>query len=477
MGESPQPSTTAFGLSARLLVLVIIFVMIAEVLIYVPSVSRFRQTWLKDKVEKASIAVLAAKASPRQQVGPGLAMDLLLQTGAYAIALKTPERRLLMLRKDMPPAVDVTVDLSATGFLTWIGGAFDTLLHRDPRVVMAIAPVPRHGEGVILEVLLDERPLRADMLGYSSRILQLSIVISLITAGLVFLSLRWLLIRPIRRITDSLIRFHADPEDESVTLPPSRRRDEIGLVQRELRAMQTDLRAALRQKTRLAALGAAVARINHDLRNILSTAMLTSDRLAAIADPEVQRLAPRLVAAIDRAAILCQQTLEFAQGNTDALRPSVFRLADLLAEVEATVGGGSTAGGEVRDFAVLAGEGGEIAVTADRGQLFRVFCNLALNARQAGAGRIRIAARRTGERVVIEAADNGPGIPGHLRPRLFEPFAVTGRNGGSGLGLAIAREIVNAHGGELTVAETGSEGTTFRLDVPASRSPRTQHAA
>ncbi len=322
-----------WGLSARLLALTALFVMLAEVLIYVPSISRFRKTYLEDRIAKANLAILAVEASPDNVVGESLAMDLLLHAGAYGIVLKEPERRMLMLSKEMPPSVDVTYDLRDVMFPQWIGDALMALPRTENRVMRVIAASPRNPDATI-EVLLDEAPMRDEMLGFSVRILQLSIIISLFTAGLVYLSLRWLMVRPILQITDSMTRFRENPEDELVTIRPTNRGDEIGVAQRELASMQDDLRGALRHKTHLAALGAAVAKINHDLRNTLSTAVLTSELLELIDDPEVKRVAPRLGNAIDRAVALCTQTLDFVRDVRISLQPTVFNLCDLVIELD-----------------------------------------------------------------------------------------------------------------------------------------------
>src|SRR3546814_2534761 len=98
-----------------------------------------------------------------------------------------------------------------------------------------------------------------------------------------------------------MVAFRANPEMAANTRPPSGRSDEFGIAQPGLATMQQGLRAALLQKTRLAALGTAVTKVNHDLRNILATASLISDRLAKSGDPAVRSMAPALVHAIDRA--------------------------------------------------------------------------------------------------------------------------------------------------------------------------------
>ncbi len=234
--------------------------------------------------------------------------------------------------------------------------------------------------------------------------------------------------------------------------------------------MQSDLRAALRQKTRLATLGAAVAKINHDLRNSLSTAVLVSDRLADIDDPEVQRVAPRLYDAIDRAVHLCSQTLNFVTDPRPVLHIRRFALGGLVTEVGqelASEGSGSPSqsGPPVLSNAVPA----DMAVDADRDQLFRAVSNLMRNACEAGAREVRVTAVSEGEAIRLEVADDGPGLPERAQQRLFQPFAGSARKGGTGLGLIIARDILKAHGGDLILARTGSDGTAFQISLPARR--------
>src|SRR5690606_6353981 len=103
-----------------------------------------------------------------------------------------------------------------------------------------------------------------------------------------------------------------------------------------------------------------------------------------------------------------------------------------------------------------------LEVKADRTQLFRVLSNLGTNAVQAGAAQVRISAERQNGRVYIDVADDGPGLSESARERLFQPFARSTRSGGTGLGLAIAKELVQAHGGDIILVETSTEGTRFR---------------
>jgi signal transduction histidine kinase len=460
----PKPTRMAMarGLSARLLVLTVFFVMVSEVAVYVPSIARFRETYLEDKIATAHLATLALEATPDNMVSQELAMRLLHHAGAYGIVLRGPGMVKRVLYSAMPPNVDATVDLRASTWYGLIMDAFGTLFERHNRVLRVLGFSPRDG-GAFLEIVIDETPMRLAMYSYSERILALSIAIALATASLIFLSLRWLTVRPIRRLTENMIAFRDRPEDASRVIVPSGRRDEIGMAEQELAVMQQGLRTALTHRARLAALGVAVTKISHDLRNILTSASIVSDRLASVNDPEVARMTPRLVGAIDRAINLCRQTLAYAHDEPPPPRPRRFALKALVDEVgaEPALGQGSPI---VWDNRVA----GDLEVVADRDQMFRVLVNLGRNAIEAGAQAISVTAWRQGSRAMIDVADDGPGLPDKVRQNLFQPFVGSARAGGTGLGLAIAREIMRAHGGDIVLAETSPTGTVFRLDLPAA---------
>ena len=279
------------SLSAKLLVMTVLFVMLAEVLIFAPSVARFRESWLQGRMAAGHLAALTIEAAPDQMVTPELEQKLLAHVGAYAVDLAMPDERIYMLGVSPVPPADQVYDLRRAMWFDLIGDALRVLVQPNDRVIKIIGASPKDARATV-ELVLDEPPLRADTIDFAGRILLLSVMISLITAGLVFLSLNALMIRPMRRITASMMAFRRDPENFAATLPHTSRADEIGMAQRELIDMQASLRAALRQKERLAALGTAVTKINHDLRNILSTAGLVSERLSSSDDPEVRRVTP-----------------------------------------------------------------------------------------------------------------------------------------------------------------------------------------
>src|SRR5438067_3503231 len=141
-----------------------------------------------------------------------------------------------------------------------------------------------------------------------------------------------------QRITASMMDCRDAPEHASRIIASGGRGDEIGVAERELAVLQRTVRQALGQRARLAALGTAVTKINHDLRSILATARLVTDGLAASAAPEVRRVAPRLFDAIDRAVALCTRTLDFSREGTPPLAPRRFPLAPLIDEVAPDLG-------------------------------------------------------------------------------------------------------------------------------------------
>jgi len=448
------------SLSARLLVLTVFFIMLSEILIFAPSAGRFRVTYLEERIQAGHLAILALMATPDNMVSEDLATELLFQADAYVIGLKRPDGSKLMLDAAPPPAIDASYDLRDRGFFMLIGDAFETLAQSRNRILRIVAPSAKHPQAIV-EVVIDEAPMRAALIDYSSRILVLSVIISLVTAALVYLSLQWLMVRPLRRLTESMMFFRDHPEDMSIAVEATRRRDEIGVAQRELADMQGKVRDSLQQQTRLAALGIAVTKISHDLRNILTTAQLVADRLAGSDNPEVKRLTPTLLASIDRAIDLSTKTLAFAREGATALNRSSFKLRDLIEEV------GSVLPPPANGAALWRNEvPAEIELRGDRDQLFRVFANLGQNAVQSGATEVTVKAAQADGAATIQVGDNGPGLPPRAREKLFQPFSGSARPGGTGLGLAIARDLLRAHGGDIRLAASTAAGTLFELRLP-----------
>jgi signal transduction histidine kinase len=467
-GARPEPvRAPRFGLSAKLLLLTILFVMIAEVLIYVPLVASFRVTWLKERLNSAITAALVLDAAPNGVVSDALAKQILDSIGARAVAVKMGSERRLLAVGDMPPPVTQTFDMRTVYDFDAIVDAVETLLDSRNDVMRVIGPPPPGAQ--YIELVIDEPPLRKAMLRYSGDLLLMSLLISGITATLVYLALHYLFVRPMRRVTANMVAFRDDPENADRVIVPSARADEIGLAERELATMQTELASMLHQKSRLASLGLAVSKINHDLRNLLASAQLFSDRLAKLPDPGVQRFAPKLMQALERAIAFCQSTLSYGRLQEPPPDRRQIVLEPLVEEVHETLNLGPDA--PIRWISAV--ERG-LTVEADYDQLFRILLNLARNAVQAmesrdardpGRDQIRITGRREGAVVVIEVSDTGPGFSEKARAHLFEAFQGSTRTGGTGLGLAIAAELVRAHGGEIRLVE-GTIGATLRLTIP-----------
>lgn len=454
-------------LSGRFLGLTVLFVMIAEVLIFVPSISRFRVDYLQGRLELGQLAALALLATPGEVVAPDLERELLQTAEVLNVVLRRDEIRELVLAGPVPEPVAETFDLRDPDHLTLMGDALRTLVQRRDRIIRLIGRTTQGARSEI-EITLHEAPLRAAMLDYGLRIFYLSLAISISTAALLFLAVQRLIVRPMKRVVEHMIAYRDDPEDARRVIAPRSGARELREAEIALQDLQLRLTGALRQKERLAALGGAVAKISHDLRNMLTTAQLLADRLEASSDPGVKRTAPKLVSSLARAIGLCERTLTFGKAEEPPPELADFLLAPLVAEVIENESRGASEG-KARLSAEVPPE---MTVRADADQLFRVLSNLVRNAVQAietsgASGDVRVSAREAGGQSELWVADTGPGLAPKARENLFQPFRGGVRRGGSGLGLVIAAELIRGHGGVLRLAETGPGGTAFCVTWPA----------
>ncbi len=459
-------SLLAHSLSGRLLLLTVLYVLASEVLIFVPAIGLYDRELLDDHILSAELAILPFTEPGGQDLSRNLREELLRHANADAVLLERPDQRELFLAGSTPAHIDRTIDLTSDSLASDMLNGLDCLLNGGGRTLHVIAPTRIKGAKTI-GIVLNEASIRDALLVYARRVVAAALFISGVTAALVFASLYFFLVRPMRRVTQAMVVFRENPEDASRILPASHRAGEIGLAEKELAAMQRELYGFLRQRARLAALGSAAARIQHDLRNILASAQLASDRLAASDDPVVKRLTPSLVVSIDRAIALATNMLKFGRSEEPPPQRTAVALRDLVEETAQAALEAVPSTGIRFDDRVDAG----LAVAADREQLFRVMLNLIRNAVEAlsihGAGGvIAVSAARAGEAVEIDIADDGPGIPEAILDKLFQPFVSAARVGGTGLGLAIARDLARGHGGELTLVSTGARGTVFRVVIP-----------
>ncbi|ACM25336.1 HAMP domain-containing histidine kinase [Agrobacterium sp. SHOUNA12C] len=465
-----RPTGIFGGLSGKLLILTIFFILLAEVLIFVPSVANMRLRWLEDRLNTAAAAATVIDGLQPVELPRALQKETLMATGTRAIVLRKDGTSRLLATAEMPASVDEQYDLSNVSLPTAMRDALDTLLFGGNRIIRVFGPVGGDA-GTGIEVVLKDTRLRNAMLAYSGSVFLMSILISLFTATLIFFAINRMMIGPIRRLTDSMQAYSDDPEDPSRVLVPDEGRDELAVAGRHLASMQSQLQKTLKQQKNLAALGLAVSKINHDMRNILSAAQLMSDRLVDVDDPMVKRFAPKLLRTIDRAVGYTTEVLSYGQTSESAPRRRRVHLHELI--------------DEVRDILAIDPDGGiefveqvsqDLVVDADSEQLFRVIHNLCRNAHQAlvafgdaepdSIRRITVSGHRIGSVVGITVDDTGPGMPQKARENLFTAFRGSARSGGTGLGLAIARELVLAHGGTIALVEKPAAGTQFRIEIP-----------
>jgi signal transduction histidine kinase len=453
------------SLSGRFLILTVLFVMLAEVLIFLPSIARFRADYLADRMERAQIAALAL-LNAQGMIDAEVEAELLDNAGVLNVVLRRDALRQLVLSSPLPGPVARTVDLRDPAAATLVADALRRFFDPEPEIVRVIGE-PARGGGLQIEVAVDTRGLRGAMLDYGANILVLSLVISVITAAFLFLAVRRLMVRPIKQLVAGMEAFAAAPEDARRITEPTSRVREIREAETTLGALQTQLSQSLRQKERLAQLGTAVAKVSHDLRNILTTATLLGDRLEGVDDPTVKRIAPKIVASLTRAVNLTEGTLAFGRAEEAAPRLTRIEAAPFLAELAE----GEQLAVDPAQVLIRTEAPAGMWLRADAEQLHRVLSNVVRNARQAIAaagepGEIVLTARETVESWTIRVRDTGPGLPPRARDTLFQPFRGSMRKGGTGLGLAIARELVQGHGGDIALERSDAEGTVFRIDLP-----------
>ncbi len=453
-------------ISGRFAALTIIFVMLAELLILLPALASFRLDYLESRLERAQIASLALLATD-ESLADDLESELLQNAGVFNVVLRRDDIRQLVLQSPLPGPVVMTYDLREEGVLQTIDDALGALINRENEVIRVIgAPVNQAGQ--LIEITMETAPLRAGMLEYGFRLLLLSAAFSILTAILLNLAVQRLMLVPIRRVISHMVSYAEAPEDPRHIIIPNARLAELRAAETALEAMQKTVTSSLKQKERMAQLGQAVAKISHDLRNILTTAQIFADRLEDSGDPKVKRAAPKLVNSISRAVNLCETTLAFGKAEEPAPTLSRFNLAQLTAEVVEAETLASHSGPKVEFLCDIPPS---LTIRADRDQLYRVLANLARNARQAieGTGQpgtVEIGAGETDGDWWIRVGDTGPGLPEKAREYLFKPFAGSARKGGTGLGLTIAADLVRGHGGRLELVRSDAEGSEFMIHIP-----------
>ena len=481
------PSPVKRSLSTKLLLLTVLFVLLAELLVMIPSIAKQRIDWFEARIEAAYLVSVALEGPRDAMMDENVARKLFSTAGILGVTINEDNMRMLILAPQIdphgPPRMH-RVDLRDRMPTTMVADAWATLFSNGDELIQ-VTGSPRFAKTRVVDIIVSQQALREDLHVYARNILALSLFISALTAGLVFWTLNRMIVRPVKDLTQNIMAFQADPDHPERILSPSGRRDEIGAAEKSLAAMERSIHELLNERRRLAALGAGISKISHDLRNILASAQLMSDRLAKSEDPRVRKLSPRLISALDRAITLSRDSLAFGRMEARTLTVERVNLHALVEEVFDD----TAAMGVRNDNQVPA----DLEIDADRTQLYRSLFNLVRNAVEAmtspptngengadGAapngdaeiGRIAVNAQHKPEGLVILVSDTGPGIPDHARAELFEPFKGSQKPGGSGLGVAISAEIVRALGGALTLAHSDESGATFKIVLPDAMEER-----
>lgn len=481
------------SLSTKLLVLTVVFVLLAEIVVMIPSIAKQRIDWFNARIEAAYLVTLALEGPREEMMDEDVARQLFSTANILGVTINKDDMRMLILAPEIdphgPPRMH-HVDLREAMPPSMIANAWATVFSHGEELIQ-VTGAPRFAEDQMVDIIVSQKALREDLLLYARNILGLSLVISSLTAGLVFWALNRIIVRPVKNLTENILAFQENPDHSGHILSPSNRKDEIGAAEKSLAAMELSIHDLLKERRRLAALGAGISKISHDLRNILASAQLMSDRLAKSDDPSVRKLSPRLISALDRAITLSRDTLAFGRMEARSLRKEKVKLSKLAEEVlDDTAAMGVTPENLVPE---------DFLINADRTQLYRSLFNLARNAIEAMApaaanggaatapenqiGAITISAERMAGKIFIRITDTGPGVPDHARAELFEPFKGSQKPGGSGLGVAISAEIIRAHGGALTLERSDASGAQFLIVLPgaidadqlsASTSPESQ---
>lgn len=464
------------GMSTKLLLLTIGFVMLSEIFVFVPSVAKFRVDWLTDRLTRAQTVLLMThevKAGNGEENSSGSSQQDRIEAAIRGFDVVTlvqrsgGRRQLVAMLDDDVGEVATRFDVRETDAIQSIKDAFGTLLASEPRTIL-VTGSPK-GSDQLIEVIALEPPLRKAMLTYTRNVMILSFIISILTAAMVYFTLIILFVRPIKRIADNMVEFSNEPERNDIIIKPSGRKDELGIAEDRLSAMQRELQRMLSSQKHLASLGLAVSKINHDLRNILASVQLVSDRLTALPDPEVQRFAPKLIAGIDRAISYCQATLVYGSAKEEPPKRRLVNLGEMTKELASLLELEEHKTVEWRNSVPM-----DLELNADPEQIFRVLMNLSRNAvkiletmeGEAIVRRLEIKADALDDRTVIHICDTGPGVPDKAKKHLFEAFRGSVTRGGSGLGLAIAHEIITAHGGTIQLLEQDTPGATFEISIP-----------
>lgn len=457
-------------LSAKLLAMTIIFIMLAEIVIFIPSLTMFRHNWLQERAEAAGLLTLAIEGVPDYMGGELLSHQFMHDTDVSMVSQNrigaNGEKVSEIILGETPDGKHLYVeDIRQERRLPLFRNSFRDFFSAGEGYICVVAEPTVEGVES-LEIHVPRSALKMALQDYCQRVLLWSLAISILTGMMIYLALSRMIVRPVQKLAQGLATFQADPRKRIGPVKPNVRRDEIGELERQFVDMKDGVRTVFKQQERLATLGMAMAKINHDLRNVLTSTQLISDRLADDPEERISKMGKRLVKAVDRGVKLCEATLSFSQSVEERPKPQKIELAALV--------------GEAASDAIFEENGGAVGtqftnkidtklhVFADPDHTYRLFHNLLRNAVQAMQGRetkaLSVEASEMDGKICIRITDTGGGLPARAKENLFKAFTST-RKGGTGLGLTIARELARAQGGNLQLESTGEEGTVFMVSL------------
>ena len=465
--KNTSAKTRNFGLTLKLLLVTIVFAVVCELAVLIPSISKFHATWIQDKLIEADAGVKVFNES--QENLEYFSVFLLGSTGAEVIAEKKGQTRVLHAMGELPEMIDREINLDSNSALDEVTRSINTLFFGSDRVVRIVGS-SQYSESSQVEIIFMESKIRAGLILFAIQVIGISLPIIVLVSALLFFSLYLMIIRPVQRLSKFTDQVAENPEGLERIKVLSNRTDEIGKTQKNLVNMEERLQSTIREHRHLANLGLAVSKINHDLRNILASAQLLLERLEDLPDPTVRRLAPKIISTLDRAVSYTRTVLDYGKTQEAPPKRKMIQLSPVVSEIGQVL---SLDTNKKIEWSNNVND--EIEVDADPEHLFRILMNLCQNSLQALESKktpvinkqIVVNAERQGSVVQIEVSDTGPGVPYLERTKIFHAFQSSFKTGGFGLGLSIAAELVEAHGGKILLKETDS-GAIFEISIPDS---------
>jgi len=462
------------SLRVRLLLLICICVILTESLVFIPSIANRQHRWFENQHRFAYALSLSVSRSDEY----GLIERALTNLELVELSIISPDGEIKKLITEQPNvaiAIDKVVDLDANTDLNFIVSAIRTLFIGGNRIIEISGQIGEDGTKLVL--LTRDYSLREALFQFSERFFLSSLAIALLVAAAIYFLVTEILARPIYKIYSNVLDFVMSPDDPKAILIPEKRDDEIGLAEQRIATIETELQRSYAQQKHLAELGLAISKINHDMRNLLASAQLISDRMATIDDPLIKRLSPRLLRTINRAINYTHSILAYGRIQEQPPHTQRLHLKPLMDEVIDTL-----ELGQYNDITIENKVADDFDIEADSEQIYRIVTNLCRNGLQAlnqqpeealvnHPKTITLTAYYEGEEAVISIKDNGPGLPARAREHLFKPFQSSSNSNGTGLGLAICHELVRAHGGTIRLVDgqlvdDGTAGAHFEIRLP-----------